>query len=69
MYLRGYGILVCIDNPSPGMVIMGIGCIGFGDVVVDGAMEHPLGAQTEQLVKACTIPTQITRVIIIVRFV
>ena len=24
------------------MVIMGHGCIGFGDVVVDGAMKQPL---------------------------
>jgi hypothetical protein len=53
---------VCIDNPSPGMVIMGHGCTGFEDVVVDGAMEHPLRAHTAQLVKACTIPTQFTRV-------
>ena len=68
MYLRGYGILVCIDNPSPGMVIRGHGCTGFGSVVVDEAMEHPLRAQTEQLVKPYTIPTQFTRVIIIVRF-
>jgi len=51
------------------MVIMGHGCTGFGDVVVDGAMKHPLEAQTAQLVKACTIPTQYSRVIIIVRFV
>jgi hypothetical protein len=51
------------------MVIRGIGCTGFGSVVVDEAMKHPLQAHTAQLVKACTIPTQITRVIIIVRFV
>jgi len=49
------------------MVIRGIGCTGFEDVVVDGAMKHPLRAHTAQLVKPYTIPTQFTRVIIIVR--
>jgi hypothetical protein len=60
--------LPCIKTPPPAWLLWGIGCTGFGSVVVDGAMKHPLQAQTEQLVKACTIPTQITRVIIIVRF-
>jgi len=59
---------VCIDNPSPAMVIMGHGCVGFEDVVVDGVMKHPLEAHTAQLVKPYIIPTQYSRVIIIVRF-
>jgi hypothetical protein len=46
------------------MVIRGIGCTGFEDVVVDEAMKHPIQAHTAQLVKPCTIPTQFTRVII-----
>jgi len=50
------------------MVIMGHGCVGFGDVVGDGAMKHPLEAHTAQLVKPYIIPTQYSRVIIIVRF-
>ncbi len=50
------------------MVIRGIGCVGFGSVVVDEAMKHPLQAHTTQLVKPYTIPTQFTRAIIIVRF-
>jgi hypothetical protein len=43
-------------TPPPAWLLWGIGCTGFGDVVVDEAMKHPLQAHTAQLVNPTQYP-------------